>query len=146
MNETKKVIAVLLLLAICLSLLPSCGKSGLKIDGMEFTFLHAREGDKMSVCACAGSLAEKYKGVTVVDYALTADKKVLTVTGEGGTYTGEYKVYKRFDESVLYEINIGEEPGFASISEKTREDGTVEYTLLLTIKGYNVTFVANKKG
>lgn len=146
MNETKKVIAVLLLLAICLSLLPSCGKSGLSIDGMEFTFLNAREGDEMSICACASAVAEKYDGVKIADYTLTADKRVLTVTGEGGTYTGEYKVYERFEKSVLYEISIGEDKGHASISEKTREDGTVEYILFLTIKGYNVTFVANKKG
>jgi hypothetical protein len=142
MNETKKVIAVLLLLAICLSLLPSCGKSDLSIDGMEFEFLHARKGDKMLVLACASSLADKYKSAKTVDYTLTANKKVLTVTGEGGTYTGEYKVYKRFEESVLYEINIGVEPGFASISEKTLEDGTVEYTLILSVRGYSVTFVA----
>ena len=142
MNETKKVIAVLLLLAICLSLLPSCGNSDLSIDGMEFEFLHARKGDKMLVLACASSLADKYKSAKVMDYTLTANKKVLTVTGEGGTYTGEYKVYKRFEESVLYEINIGVEPGFASISEKTLEDGTVEYTLILSVRGYSVTFVA----
>jgi hypothetical protein len=142
MNETKKVIAVLLLLAICLSLLPSCGKSDLSIDGMEFEFLHARKGDKMLVLACASSLADKYKSAKTVDYTLTANKKVLTVTGEGGTYTGEYKVYKRFEESVLYEINIGVEPGFASISEKTLEDGTAEYTLILSVRGYSVTFVA----
>jgi hypothetical protein len=142
MNETKKVIAVLLLLAICLSLLPSCGKSDLSIDGMEFEFVHARKGDKMLVLACASSLADKYKSAKTVDYTLTANKKVLTVTGEGGTHTGEYKVYKRFEESVLYEINIGVEPGFASISEKTLEDGTVEYTLILSVRGYSVTFVA----
>ena len=146
MNETKKVIAVLLLLAICLSLLPSCGKSDLSIDGMEFTFSHARKGDKMAISACSSALAEKYKGAKVVDYTLTTDNKVLTVTGEGGTYTGKYKVFERFEESVVYKINIGEEQGHASISAKTREDGTVEYTLILTIKGYNVTFVSDKKG
>ena len=143
MNETKKVIAVLLLLAICLSLLPSCGKSELSIDGMEFTFLHARKGDKLFVVACAGAIADKHNGAKVLDYTLTAENKTLTITGEDGTHTGSYKVSERFEESVLYEINIGAEPGFASISEKTNEDGTVEYTLILSVRGYRVTFVAN---
>jgi hypothetical protein len=142
MNETKKVIAVLLLLAICLSLLPSCGKSDLSIDGMEFEFLHARKGDKMLVLACASSLADKYKSAKTVDYTLTANKKVLTVTGEGGTYTGEYKIEKLLKESVVYTISIGEEEGHASLSEKVLENGTVEYTLILTIRGYFVTFTA----
>jgi hypothetical protein len=142
MNETKKVIAVLLLLAICLSLLPSCGKSDLSIDGMEFEFVHARKADKILILACSSSIANKYKSAEVMDYTLTANNKVLTVTGEGSTYTGSYKVSERFEESVLYEISIGEETGFASISEKTLEDGTVEYMLILSVRGYSVTFVA----
>ena len=146
MNETKKIVAVLLLLAICLSLLPSCGKSDLSIDGMEFEFSHARKADKMLIVACASSLAENYKSAKVMDYTLKADKKVLTITGEGATYTGEYKVYERLDESVCYEISIDGEPGYASISAKTLEDGTVEYTLILSARGYSITFVSNKKG
>ncbi len=144
MNETKKIIAVLMLLAICLSLLPSCGKSELKVDGIEFNFAYVRAGDELTVRACSSSFADKYENAKIMDYTLSANKKVLTVTGEGGTYTGEYKVYKRYDESVLYEINIGVEPGFASLSEKTLENGTMQYTLILTIKGYYVTFIAEK--
>ena len=142
MNETKKIIAVLMLLAICLSLLPSCGKSDLRIDGMTFEFSHVRAGDEMAVRACSSAIAEKYKGARIIDYTLKAEGKKLTVTGEGETQTGEYKLYKRFEESVVYEIIIGSEKGHASLSERTREDGTAEYTLILTIRGYNVVFVA----
>jgi hypothetical protein len=109
---------------------------------MEFEFVHARKADKILILACSSSIANKYKSAEVMDYTLTANNKVLTVTGEGSTYTGSYKVSERFEESVLYEINIGVEPGFASISEKTREDGTVEYMLILSVRGYSVTFVA----
>jgi hypothetical protein len=144
MNETKKVIAVILLLAICLSFLPSCGKSGLSIDGMEFAFSHVRAGDEIAIRACASALADKYEGAKIIDYTIKADKGALTVTGEGETKTGSYKVFERFEESVAYEISIGTEQGHASISEKPRDDGTVEYTLILTIRGYYVTFVANK--
>lgn len=143
MNETKKIVAVLLLLAICLSLLPSCGKSDLKIDGMTFEFAYVRAGDEMAVRACGSAYAEKYKGAGIMDYTLKAEGKKLTITGEGSTVEGEYKLFERFEESVLYEISIGSEKGHASISERVR-DGVTEYTLILTIRGYNVTFIAQK--
>ena len=141
MNETKKIIAVLLLLAICLSLLPSCGKSDLRIDGMEFEFAYVRAGDEMAIRACGSAYAEKYEGAQVLDYTLKVEGKKLTITGKNGTYEGEYKLSKRFEASVVYEITVGSEEGHASLSERAREDGT-EYTLILTIRGYNVIFIA----
>ena len=142
MNGTKKIIAVLMLLAICLSLLPSCGKTEIRLDGKAFEFAHARTGTKNEIRACSTALSEKYKDIRTVDYTLQADGKKLTITGEGGTYTGEYKIEKLLKESVVYTISIGEEEGHASLSEKVLENGTVEYTLILTIRGYFVTFTA----
>lgn len=134
----KKITALLLLLALCFTVLCSCGE----LDGKSFDFTYAHV--KGEIRACGTSYSEKYDDVTVVDYTITASKGKLTVTGEDGTYTGEYKLQKRLKQSELYEINIGAEPGFASLSEKTLDDGTVEYTLVLTIKGYYVNFSSVK--
>lgn len=140
MKEVKKAIAVLMLLTICLSLLPSCGKANAKMEGKTFTFVYARVGKGNEVRACASALSGEYEGVRTVDYTLHSAGGKLTVEGEGGTYTGEYKVEEVFDDSILYEINIGAEPGHASLTEETLGDGTVKYTLVLTIRGYFVTF------
>jgi len=142
MNETKKIIAVLMLLAICLSLLPSCGKTDVRIDGKSFSFVHARV--KGEVRACSPELAETYEDARIEEYTLKAEGGNLTVTGEDGTHTGKYKIYELYDDSALYEINVGYEPGFASLSEKKNSDGTAEYTLILTIRGYYVTFTSGK--
>ena len=142
MNEAKKIVAVLMLLAICLTLLPSCGKADIRLDGKTFAFSHARI--KSEVISCSHALAETYKEARTEEYTLKAEGGKLTLEGEGGVYTGEYKVNKLFDDSVLYEINIGSEPGFAALSERRYEDGTSEYTLILTIYGYSATFTAEK--
>ena len=143
MNEIKKIVAVIMLLAICFSLLPSCSKADTKLNGKTFEFDHARVGGEYR--ACSPEFAETYKDISVMEYTLKTEDGKLTITGEDITRTGEYKVYKLFDDSVLYEINVGDEPGFASLSEKKLEDGTVKYTLILTIRGYYVTFSSVNK-
>ena len=142
MKPAAKIIAVFMLLAICLSLLPSCGKTNIRLDGKTFEFAHARTGTKNEIRVCSTALSETYKDIRTVDYTLKADGKKLTITGEGGTYTGEYKVDKLLDESVVYKISIGEEEGHASLSAKALENGTVKYTLIITIRGYYVTFTS----
>ena len=142
MKEATKIIAVFMLLALCLSLLPSCGKTGIRLDGKTFEFAHARTGTKNEIRVCSTALSETYKDIRTVDYTLKADGKKLTITGEGGTYTGEYKIDKLLEESVVYKISIGEEEGHASLSAKTLADGTAQYTLILTIRGYYVTFTS----
>ena len=142
MKPAAKIIAVFMLLAICLSLLPSCGKTNIRLDGKTFEFAHARTGTKNEIRVCSTALSETYKDIRTADYTLKADGKKLTITGEGGTYTGEYKVDKLLDESVVYKISIGEEEGHASLSAKALENGTVKYTLIITIRGYYVTFTS----
>ena len=140
----KKILALTLALMLCLFSLTSCGKTKIRIDGKSFAFTHARAGDEVEIRACATALADKYKEARTVDYTLTAERGKLTITGEGGTYEGKYKKYKVLEDSIVYEINVGAEPGFASLSVKTHEDGTAEYVLILTVKGYFVTFGAPK--
>ena len=138
----KKITALVLALVLCLFSLCSCGKTKIRMEGKTFAFAHARVDSE--VRACSASLADTYKDARVMEYTLSASGGKLTVTGEGGTYTGEYKVYKLFEDSALYEINIGVEPGFASLSQKVYDDGTAEFTLILTIRGYFVTFTTER--
>lgn len=141
----KKIIAFALILALALACLCSCGakqEAYELLSGKMFQFAYARVN--VEVRACATALAEMYPESRNVDYTLKAEDGKLTFIGESGTHTGTYTVSEVLAESNVYEVAIGEEKGVASLTKQSYEDGTSEYVLVITIRGYVVVFGSGK--
>ncbi|MBQ9745987.1 MAG: hypothetical protein IJW21_04125 [Clostridia bacterium] len=138
----KKIICCVLICAVLVLALASCGKAKFKLDGKSFTFAYAQESTK--IVACSSANATLYKNAEVVDYTLSADDGKLTFAGADGTVEGEYVVYETGKEYVVYEISVNGESGYASLTLKEYEDGAKEYFLLLTLSEHTVQFTSGK--
>ena len=137
----KKILSLILVLSFLLICVCSCGKMSERIDGKLFTFSYAQ--DSLHVLACAASKSSEYPNAEVMDYTLKAQDGQLTVIGAEGAYTGTYTMYKVLKDHVLYTVSIGEYMGHASMTKHVSGD-TVEYTLLLSLNGYTLSFTSGK--
>ncbi len=138
----KKIICCVLALSVLLCAFASCGKAKFAIEDQTYTFAYAQESTK--VVACSSANAALYENAEVADYTLSANEGKLAFAGADGTTEGEYVVYEKGKDYVVYEISVDGESGYASLTQKEYEDGTKEYSLLLTISGHTVKFTSGK--
>ncbi len=85
--------------------------------------------------------AALYDGTEVLDLSLTAEKDALVLHSGESAWTIAYKRTERMPKSTTYVLTLGEQSGNAVLGKTTYHDGTEEYTLILSLGGYNVTFV-----
>ena len=136
----KKIISLVVVLALVSALFCSCGKTKERIDGKTFDFAYAQ--DSLHVLYCSSENSQKFPAAEVLDYTMTAENGTLTITGENESFTGSYAVKKVMKEYVLYTFVIDGEESVVSFGAKENPDGTVTYSIIWAVKGYTVNFVS----
>ena len=73
-----------------------------------------------------------------------AEDGVLTLTDRtiGTTYTGTYRTMDTSQESMIYQITLGEKEGTAVVSVTQYADRTERGTLILSVEDYALNFFA----
>ena len=71
----KKIISCVLICALLVLALVSCGKTKMRIDGMTFTFAYAEKS--LEVVACSVRYADRLSNEEFTEYSLTAQDDKL---------------------------------------------------------------------
>ncbi len=136
----KKITALALILAFALIFCSSCGGEKLTVDGRVMVFSHAVNNSTGEVIACSADMENVYPGVSVIEVTLKAADGEFTFVTSGGIYTAKYSLEKTTDKTAFYSVIMGNDNGSAAIGVKSKTGDIVEYTLMLSIKGYTVSF------
>lgn len=139
----KRIIAVLLLAACCLAVLPSCGNGLMKIEGRMWKLsrvMYMHDGH-YSVIA-VGEADSAYPLAKVVDLRLVAKNGQLTIadTTNDQSYQGTYTATGEHKNGTTYNVTLDGWDGFASAIPGQNEDGSEQPTLSLSLGDYSLYF------
>ena len=144
----KKVVSVLLLLALFVLTLSACGAGNVKIEDYEWKMRTVMSNDieladSDAVVLAVGEADEVYPNAKIVDLTLVAKDGKLTVTDatNNKTYEGTYKVSKKTPDGTDYEITIDGKSGYATVAMTKHYDGTEEPTLPLNLGDCSIYFL-----
>ena len=144
----KKIITIILS-AILLVCLVGCGKTEVAIEDYQWELTLIQSNKDGSIIGCGSEHYEMHKEIEcikVVDLTLTAENSSLTITNitSNASYNGTYKVNNSKKKSMIYDIVIGEESGYATSAYTEYKDGTGTTqrtpTLIVSIGDYSLNF------
>lgn len=125
----KRIVSCVLICALLVLALGSCGKTKMRVDGMTFTFAYAEKS--LDIVACSAQYADRFQKTEFTEYSLAAQDGKFTFTGASSTAEGTYEIAKIGKDYVIYNVVIGEYSGVAALTEGS---------LLFTLGEYTVFF------
>lgn len=147
----KKILPIMLCIAVLLCSLCGCREVPIEIEDHEWKMMTAQIENEGTVVACRGELLNIYQYSEVVYLKLDAQDGVITLTDHTGDediiYTGSYVL----DESVYnagskgasqstYTVTFGDKVGTAVIFKRGRLFFSDYISMMLTIDGYAINF------
>ena len=144
----KKIITIILS-AILLVCLVSCGKTDVAIEDYQWELTLIQSSIDGSIVGCGSEHYEMHKeieGIKVVDLTLTAENGSFIITDitNNTSYEGTYTVNNSKKKSMIYDIVVGEETGYATSAYTEYKDGTGTTqrtpTLIVSIGDYSLNF------
>ncbi len=124
----KKIICCVLVVAVLVLALASCGKTKMRVDGMNFTFSYAHKSTE--VVACSAQYAERFEKTEFTEYSLAAQDGKLTFAGASSESVGTYEIATIGKDYVIYNVVIGEYKGVAALTDGSLLFTLGEYTVL----------------
>ena len=134
-------------------LFSSCGANLISIEDCDWKMravmsTSVEEGSvENDFIIAVGAADDVHPDAKIVDLTLSAKDGKLTVTDStnGKTYDGTYKVTKRTQKSIDYEISINGVIGYATVANTTYYGGDEMPTLPINIGDYALYFVPIKE-
>lgn len=122
--------------------LSGCGQGSLTIENHDWTFFNIQSGADGSIIACSDEKASIYDSAEIMNLDCEAENGVLRVINRDSDEKWElpYSVNTVKPEDSIYDISNGDKSGFASVGVTKYQDGKSEYTLIISIDGYNLYF------
>lgn len=135
----KKICLFLLLMMLMLS---GCGKTeGPTIEQSSWQ-LSTAQNEEGALIACGVNNETCPDDTPAVDLLCTAENGVLTLenAATGRRFSGSYRLDQSKGVTVIYEITLEEQPGFAVVSTTEYEDGSSVPTLILRVSDCTMSF------
>lgn len=141
----KKIISVLLVSVLMLTALCGCNKkSEFALDGHTWSFT-VMQDEGGGIIACSPETQELNPGAVAADFTAEATEDTLTLADDaaGESYDLTYELISEDTESAVYSVIDAESKseGLATVAVTEYEDGSSEYTLIVTLNGLSVYFV-----
>lgn len=110
----------------------------------QMTSVQSVEADGQAVAFGPGGSSPLDSAVEIV-LLCTAEDAKFTLADEtnGMTYSGVYKLTDASQESLIYEVTVGETEGMAVVSMTTYNDESQTPTLIISLGDYALNFFAN---
>ena len=151
LKKTSKTIALVLSILI-LVLLCGCNmeKAELAIDNHNWTFRYAQNSEG-EIIYCNSENKDLYENAEVLDLWNSAKGGVFMISDNNtqDTFAFTYKMNKENEDAFIYDFvytkdDGNSETGVAVVST-TKENGNIEYTMIVTINGYSIYFYESIK-
>lgn len=142
MNKHIKKIT-LILLCVCIGAFSACS-TGTKMNIEEHTwdFSHIQGNKNGEIIYCSDKNTSLYADAEILDLSCTAESGIITITDNANAKSWKinYSVNNTLGESTIYDISVDGISGNASVSKTTYDDGSFEYTFIISIDGYAIYF------
>ena len=145
----KKLVVLLLITAVSMGILTSCGFNDIKIENYEWqmrSIVHIEDGVAIMDAASKENSAHPEAAIIQMTLKAKNGKLVITDITNNVVYEGTYSVNKRTPKEVHYNISIGDKNGLATVAMTTYADGSKEPTLPINLGGYSIYFYCTADG
>ena len=141
----KRIISIIILIAILTITLSACGMGKVKIEDYEWkmrTIMHGE--DNQVVVDAVGEYDTAHPEAKIIDMTLTAKDGKITIMDHTNnkTYEGTYKVEQKTPAGTDYRVTIDGKEGYATVAMTTYADGTEEPTLPINLGTHSIYFYA----
>lgn len=141
----KRTITTLLLIAITLFAISSCGIGKIKIDDYEWKMRYVMHGENEQLIVDAVSAEDfAHPEARMIEMTLVAKDGRITLTDitNNETYEGTYTLQQKTPAGTDYKITIDGKEGYATVAMTTYADGKEEPTLPINLGTHSIYFYA----